>query len=1755
MVARSREALSADLDHVHYLLNEVPHWDVLEVSSGARKYLIERYERQARILYSLLAGGAPAVAPEPVPEPVSEPEPVSLPAGALLAQAVSEVAAAPEPEPRPEPAPVEEEPEPLFEPPPVQSLTARLVEETSAWSRIWRPFLYESIGWFLGAFLILAGTLYFVFESWAGMTSGVRSLVVFAMTAFYSVGFSTWGAFLMRREALRSAGRILCLIGSAVAPLAGIALGPLGGPLPLGLEGVSPVLLVPVLLVWTAVSAFLARRPAEAMDAPSRPLLQAGLVGTTLMMGLAPLAARLGGPALWLHLLPCVLFFLLARQQQREPKQGEALAFALAAPLYLLALFSVRLHLALGAAGEPPAVGSYAPFVAFLLAMCLAFRRSEPSRAADPLALAVAALQVGCLVLSGTGAAPAFFVTAAVFTGTMYWLAQGELPRLRWLYAAYAGAYLAYASSPQLVPGVVQQLIETLKAHLGYPPSETLPFQFGALTALPFVLAGVLLAARLSPRGAREVSARAAGIAQVLLRSTVVASILFVLMAHLGPDSRPVLWSALALAAVGVAGGLWLERPELSGVGALLMLALPLSALALFGNAGASVLCGGVALGFAALVSRTAPPVRHFFSGAVAVLALAAFCTGFASAPGWMPTVGLALAGSAALLTAWSLADPQLVALAGCIAAAVVPHAASGMKPFGLEAVALTLAPLALGFALLGERGGRMRLLGIPGILYALTASCLAVVMQTPVPGVILLASAAAVAVASRTFPVSRPVAVLLAGLALLPTWSDGVHFSPWTWLTPGLSMACMVLWALGASLATARWGRGASTVTAGLAVLAGVFVPVMAMPSSSPFYVGVLFGAALACLLTARALPASLSVIAAAGWAALGAMHFREGLPLLAAALGVLALLEERRWVRDVLAGGGRFALAASIASLLLLPLAPLVWWTRPPVALLLGCMTLVPLLWVRATRQPLFLFFAPVLSAAFLSLRGAAPALAPFLPLLGLLVLRAVEHVPSVARLLLGEHEPSARQALSGWLQAAFVMVGGGLVVTEASGAALLVLAVALALLPGARPSLRLALAVSLLLFLPEARFPTAAALLALGVFEHHRPTWTWAFFRCEPDRAFRPVLVLGALFLACVAVYDHLSAASLAGVAGVLVLAAFLLSSRWLLTGAVLTLAVAAWVPGGGFWTVHPFAPLAFTGVAFAAALLSALCQSGRVQRALSAAVAQVLPGLEDTWSEPLWVGGMLTLGGLVARQWGVGGAGTLSPGVAGLAAVTALLLMVSREQGMAYAATGLLGGVLVAAVAPGWMPVAVGAAGLVLCLAGMLLEKREVPVGEALHHGGWILALLALIGLHSLRHVSTPLSFVLAAAALWAVVHRRRRVEPLGWLGTLVTVHALLAFLGAVFSTGRGAALLVPHLGAATAVLAAVAFHLAGTKVRRAMGHVLAALALFEMSAGLVLVPLSGAGGTLREALVMGVGCTVLLVALVRRAVSQEDTLSAYFAQATLVLGYLGVRLLGMGGQGLGMTDSLVALVSGALFSGLCVFARREGSSLAALRRPAFVGAFLFPLLGLCTAPWGETASTAALLVGHAAHFAAFAVHPVRRGMASLASALAFNAALLVVWVGSGAGEPQYYLIPAGLSLLVLLGVFRDSLAPDTLARLRALAVTVIYAAGAWQPLMFNNGQAMVLCVGLCLLGVGAGIALRIRSYVYLGSAFLVTCVAANLVRFGMRDHRMGAAFLSLLGLLVVGFMVLLSAHRERLLQRYARVRSLLAAWEG
>ncbi|WP_233583388.1 hypothetical protein [Corallococcus sp. CA053C] len=1858
MSARARSAIEAELAHVHFLLDEAPRWDASDVPAHVRRWLTERYERQARVLLSILTESpAQALTPEPEPAPVAvqaEAAPATMGEGAVavgpvafaapevsataavpaeaqvtvetlstaalaseaalteavvpdaseapVAHALTEASVAGAPEaarssaarftvhdvsaslgvatpdtasPRgpkaartppesharpmnanraaasrqlpPNPA------EPFMEPPAPAGRTARLVEEASTWSRVWRPFLYESIAWFIGAFLILSGTLYFVFESWDGMTSVTRSLTVFLMTVGYSVGFSVWGGFLARRESLRRPGHILGLIGSAVAPLGGVALGPMGFGEALQLDGVHPALLVPLLFVWAGVAAFLARKPAESFDAPSRPFVQVGLVGATLIMGLAPLAARLGAPAVWLNALPCILFFLLSSKPLATPRKGDALAFALTAPLYLTALFAIRLHLALGSADASVPAGTYAPFVAFLLATCLRFRTLDAERSADPLAVGTVALQVACLAGAIGGTTPALFLTAAIFTGTLVSLSRGPVSRLPWLYPAYVGAYLSYASSVQIIPHAATVLINALKTRLGYPPSEVLPFQYGALTAIPFVLAGLVLAFRLQRRGERTGDARDLGITDVLLRATTWAAPAFALYGHLGTDMRPAFFATLALAVLSLGAGLLFKRFPLTAVGSVLFAALPLSGAIAFGAGPAAVVAGTLALGLAGLVWRLEDARTQRFLGAVVgVLGTSAFAFALGVHPAAAPIVGLALGSVGVLVAAFRLRDDGYVAFGAFLAAALLPKLAT---VHSTQAMLASMVGGALVLALLGERGGLLKRLGIPALLYAGLAVTWGLWSQEPFLGPVILTAAATVAVTSRTFPGVRPFAVVLMGLALLPDVPS--LYSGWH-LSPAVSLVLLIAASLLASVVAAHKGRSPSTVTAGILALLLPLVPVeLATPSQQSVF---LLGAALAALFTARALPSTLGLLMATIEAGV-ALYTMGPLALLGLAtfLGILALLDDVPAVRRIATGGESFALSSTLASMVVLAASTVCWnehaLARTPHATLLALIgpALLPLLWTRSLRQSFPAALMVPFSLLGIAAVGHPPAWVALLPLYPLLLVRVVEHVPSVASLLLRSRDEAPRHALSMWMQVAVAGMGAlSLMVPELGQRAALVSAVALVLMTGPLPSLRVGIASALLMFIPEARPFATVLLLALALASHHVPDALAAFFRGPRDEALRPTAVGGALAVTLLSVLSSPTPGALAALGGVLLAATFLLSQRWLLTAAVWAFSLApiglsvdpgAWRPEAG--------PLV-AGVALAAALLSALCQSGAVQRTLTNIMARLTPGIEGTWSEPLWVGSAGTVAMLLGLWLTAAGPGALPLPVALVAGAASLVLMVTRERLMMNGATVLLGAVLVAAVPPLWAPAIVAGVGLVLALVGFGLDKRGVAVGAALHHSGAVLALLSLSGLRDLKHPGMPLSVLFAWATAWTVVLRRREREWLGWAASLVAVHALILHYGAVHSTGRGAEFILPYFGAATALLATLVLTVAGRKVRGPMGLGFSGVALAEVLLAVLAVHVPG--GAAREAWAACGGLVFLLFALVRHAAREEDEAAAWMAQAVVAAGYLCVRLIGVGASP-SAPDSLASLIGGAVFTGLYLFVRREGAGLKAFRRPSIAGAWLFPLAGLLSLPWGEPFVAVALLVGYAAHFAALAACSKNKGPASLVSIVAFNLALFFVWLGTGSGEPQYYAIPAGLSLLALLRVFRGGLSQDAYAQLRAVAVTCIYVAGAWKPLLFNDGEAMLLCVFLCLVGVGAGIALRIRSYVYLGSGFLVTAVAANLVRFGMRDHRVGAAFLSLLGLLVVGFMVVLSAHRAALLQRYARVRDLLATWEG
>ncbi len=119
-----------------------------------------------------------------------------------------------------------------------------------------------------------------------------------------------------------------------------------------------------------------------------------------------------------------------------------------------------------------------------------------------------------------------------------------------------------------------------------------------------------------------------------------------------------------------------------------------------------------------------------------------------------------------------------------------------------------------------------------------------------------------------------------------------------------------------------------------------------------------------------------------------------------------------------------------------------------------------------------------------------------------------------------------------------------------------------------------------------------------------------------------------------------------------------------------------------------------------------------------------------------------------------------------------------------------------------------------------------------------------------------------------------------------------------------------------------------------------------------------------------------------------------------------------------------------------------------------------------------------------------------------------AALAGNAALWSFWVEMGEqffSHPQLWLIPPALSVLAAAQINRKQLGEQQLTTIRYLCVTIIYVSSTGE--MFLKGvmteqlwPPMVLAT-LSILGIFAGIAMRVRAFLYLGASFLLMSIIA------------------------------------------------------
>jgi hypothetical protein len=164
-----------------------------------------------------------------------------------------------------------------------------------------------------------------------------------------------------------------------------------------------------------------------------------------------------------------------------------------------------------------------------------------------------------------------------------------------------------------------------------------------------------------------------------------------------------------------------------------------------------------------------------------------------------------------------------------------------------------------------------------------------------------------------------------------------------------------------------------------------------------------------------------------------------------------------------------------------------------------------------------------------------------------------------------------------------------------------------------------------------------------------------------------------------------------------------------------------------------------------------------------------------------------------------------------------------------------------------------------------------------------------------------------------------------------------------------------------------------------------------------------------------------------------------------------------------------------------------------------------------------------------------------------------SAAIVNVALALLWRELSFSDPQFFMIPLGITVVALVELLKREIPAAMHNPLRYIGALVVLVSptfqitqGSWLHLF----TLMLASVAVVLVAMG----LRVRALMYTGTAFLAADVVAMVVR-GTIDHpqMLWVAGLTF-GAAVLGLGAACELHRERILQRLRAVAAVLETWE-
>jgi hypothetical protein len=695
-------------------------------------------------------------APEPTPPPVAAAE-VSLAVAVTPTVALEEPAppgevSEPAPAPRPSPLEVTDVPGlPDLSPDPVEhgehedrggALAALVgVDEADDDGPGVGSWIYENIGWFLGATLVLAGSLYGVREAWQTLGDVPRHLVVSGALLGYHAGFVGVGAVVARRS--QGPGRVLSGIGWLLLPVVfvalsslveasaatGLAVAALAGGLTWLTQGSIAARFgstTGTRLAMATLPALAAMLPVASWPAGSWPRQLAPLLG---LLGVALAARAADGWALAASVGAAAAAWLFSVTGAPGEAASTSSGALLAASALWVAGLSGLLREGLQReelASKRPALARGVGVIALAAAACAALaaqlggRGGTPQEALVYLGAAAAATAVFARAQRGSPGAVHLLAPAAWVTGGLATRAMApEAPTLWPVGSSLVAAGLLLAAARWARPGLLPWGLGLGALALGRIDPAAPPLHF-LLTVAPLLLAAHRAASRWR--------------AMHYAGGAVAAFLAYGVSGLLDPSGAFHLWLALATSLAYSAAAILADTPEETAEGArpledIALLAAGLAVLSTLGPPAAALPSGapldrwiapgtllrelaagqrGLLLVAALLALRTSRD-RGFLVGAAAALTLALAALRAGGGPDLLvsphPLAALSLASALAGALLWrppapEAPRPRTRPLLGFLP--LGPSHAPLAEGFGLASLALALASLSVIFPWMG---------------------------------------------------------------------------------------------------------------------------------------------------------------------------------------------------------------------------------------------------------------------------------------------------------------------------------------------------------------------------------------------------------------------------------------------------------------------------------------------------------------------------------------------------------------------------------------------------------------------------------------------------------------------------------------------------------------------------------------------------------------------------------------------------------------------------------------------------------------------------------------------------------------------------------------------------------------------------------------------------------------------------------------------------------------------------------------------